>query len=133
MGEREGAPPPALAALGYDSKWWRYGFVDGRFLQAQLARLRAGDDPHGEHYRYAAFLRILEARAALDDVTLARFVELATLDRDQLLAQAALIRLAGWPGLTEGQRAWLRGHPALAAPVVRRAFDRPPRGGARGR
>lgn len=120
---RSGETPATLARLGYDSKWWKYGFLDEQQLRSQLARLDAGDDSNTEHYRYAAFLQILGTRTALDDLTLARFVELAGLDRDRVMATSVLIQLARWPGLTEEQCGWLREQPALAAPIVQRAFD----------
>jgi hypothetical protein len=120
---QSGETPASLARLGYDSKWWEYGFLDEQRLRSQIARLDAGDDPNTEHYRYAAFLQILETRTAFDDLTLARFVELAVLDRDRVMATSVLIQLARWPGLTEEQRGWLREQPALAAPIVQRAFD----------
>ena len=76
----------ALAALGYDHKWWQYGFVDELSLASQFALLRTGSDTNTEHYRYGMFLRILETHSALDTPILARFVELATLDSDQTMA-----------------------------------------------
>jgi hypothetical protein len=132
MAGREGARAAALAELGYDPKWWQYGFVDEPFLVSQLARYRSGEDPHGEHHRYAAFMRILTARAVVDDVTLSRYIELAELDRDRTMAEAALIRLIAWPGLTDEQRAGLRGQPAFAAPAVQRALSRRLSSGAGG-
>ena len=95
----------ALAELGYDIKWLLYSFVDEPFLQGQITQLRTGDDSNAEHYRYAAFLKVLAGQVALDDVSLARYVELTTLDHDQVMAKSALIRLVRWPGLTNSQRA----------------------------
>jgi hypothetical protein len=42
-----------LIALGYDTRWLAYGFVDGPFLQQQALRFISGADPHTEHYRWA--------------------------------------------------------------------------------
>jgi Arc/MetJ family transcription regulator len=123
----------ALIVLGYDAKWLEYRFIDEQFLQQQLARFRTSGDHCGEHYRYAAFLKVLADRPMLDDLALAHYVELAALDQDRVMAKSALIRLVKWSGLTESQRAWLRGHPALAAPVVQRAFDRLPSSGTSSR
>jgi len=116
----------ALSTLGYDASWWQYGFVSDATLQAQLARWRIGADTNAEHYRYAAFLSLLTGRDALDDLALTRIVELVDRDPDRTMGQAVLIQFARWPGLTAGQRSWLRDQPACAAPVVQRAFERPP-------
>jgi hypothetical protein len=114
----------ALAALGYDDRWLAYGFVDDYFLKEQLARFRTGDDPYSEHYRYAAFLRQLKGRRDFDELSLTRYMELASLDHDRAMAASALIQLARLPGLTGEQRRRLRAHPTLANPSVQRALDR---------
>jgi hypothetical protein len=114
----------ALSELGYEASWLQYGFVDGALLREQLAELRSGDDPHSEHYRWRAFLRFIEGRGSLTDEQLGQYVELATLDPDDVMASSALVSLAAWAGLSAAQRATLRTLIVPGGPAAQRAFGR---------
>ena len=92
-----------LAKLHYDPKWLEYGLIDLPFVNEQVKRYESGDDDNIEHYRYAAFRKLLEGAGSIDDLTLDRYVELAELDEDQEMAEAALGLLLRHNGLTEQQ------------------------------
>jgi len=84
-------------------KWLEYGLIDLPFVNEQVKRYESGDDDNIEHYRYAAFRKLLEGAGSIDDLTLDRYVELAELDEDQEMAEAALGLLLRHNGLTEQQ------------------------------
>lgn len=79
------------------------------------------DDENGEHCRYAA---LLESTSTLDDITIDRYVELAKLDQDQAMAEAALGKLASFQGLTEEQLGRMKTHPAFATVVLQSIVNR---------
>jgi hypothetical protein len=109
-----------LRRLGYAPKWVEYGFLSEHDLAEQWRAFDSGDEPHTEHLRYSAFLRVLE-RPVLSDAIVAQYVELAALDPDRGMAQPALVRLLEHPRLTESQFARLREHPlAPRAALVQR-------------
>lgn len=111
-----------LSKLHYDPKWLEYGFLDQPFLDEQIAQYETGNDKSAEHYRYAAFRKLLEA-SAIDDPTLDRYVELAGLDEDQAMAQAALGLLARYEGLTEHQLSRITVHRAFASAELREIIE----------
>jgi hypothetical protein len=111
-----------LTKLRYDFKWLEYGFVDQPFLDEQVQQYESGSDDNIEHYRYAAFRKLLEA-SAIDDLTLDRYVELAELDEDQTMAQAALGLLARHKGLTEHQLSRMKMHRAFAATELQEIIE----------
>jgi hypothetical protein len=106
--------------LGYHPKWLEYGYLSDSFLQNQIERLRQGEDPHLEHYRYVAFQAILDNAQTLSDVEIARYIELAQLDADRSMGQGALSLLLRWYGLTDEQFQNLVNHPALAVDWVQK-------------
>jgi hypothetical protein len=114
----------ALRTLENHPDWLTYGLIDGVFLAEQMEQFRQGDDPNTEHYRYAAFKRILQSHTSLDDTTLTRYVELTRLDPDTTMGQAAFIDLLWWKGLTEAQFTWLEERPAFPTPVTQRVLAR---------
>src|SRR2546430_10460650 len=113
-----------LSKLQYDPKWLEYGCVDQSLLTQQSTRYDTGDDRNTEHYRYAAFGRILERTSTIDDLTIDRYVELAKLDKDQVMAEAALGLLVSFPGLAEEQLVRMKAHPAFATPVLQSIINR---------
>lgn len=80
----------ALNKLHYDPRWLEYGFVDRQFLHDQLTQYETTSDKNTEHYRYAAFRRLLSVASAIDDAIFGRYIEIAELDEDPEMAQAAL-------------------------------------------
>src|SRR5262245_2034665 len=103
-----------LAVLHYDSKWLDYQFIDKQSLREQISQYETGVDENKEHYRYSSFCRLLD-RAAIDDGMIDRFVELALLDEDKTMSDAALAELVKHPGLTAKQLRYLKTHPAFAS------------------
>ncbi len=110
-----------LDALHYDSRWLKYGLIDQQSLIDQFSQYQKVDD-NREHYRYQSFCKLLD-REAIDDVTLERFVELAMVDEDKVMAETALINLIRHQGLTEGQLNTLKSHPAFASSQLRTAIE----------
>ncbi|MEO6392298.1 MAG: hypothetical protein ABIP75_10635 [Pyrinomonadaceae bacterium] len=96
--------------------------MDEVILGEQVMEFELGVDPNSEHYRHASFCRILE-RTEIDDLTMDRFVELAELDPDQVMAEATLGQLVRHCGLTTGQIDRLCGHPAFATPDLQRICE----------
>lgn len=92
-----------LAKLHYDPKWLEYGFLDWAFLESQVQQYESGEDENTEHYRYAAFRKVLEELKAVNDLWLDRYLELAELDEDQVMADGALGLLLRSPLLTDQQ------------------------------
>ena len=112
-----------LAKLRYDPKWLEYGFVSEPYLDEQLAKYERDGDEDAEHYRYDSFRRLLEAVSTLDDVTIDRYIELAALDEDQTMAQAALGLLVRHDGLTQQQLSRLRMHPIFASRELQASIE----------
>ncbi|MBC7527624.1 MAG: hypothetical protein H7308_08740 [Chthonomonadaceae bacterium] len=93
----------AMRLLHYKREWLDYGFVESEFLAEQVKGFRTGIDPHREHYRCAAFRRILLNRVSLTQEELEHYIELCRLDEDTTMAGAMLCDLLGWSGLTPDQ------------------------------
>ncbi len=113
-----------LALLHYDPKWLEYGFLDVDLLRKQTEVFHTEEAPRCEHYRYAAFRRVLTSRNSLDEELLARYIELAQRDEDAGMAQAALVDLIMWKGLREAQWEELSRRPEFAAPYFQKLFQR---------
>lgn len=94
---------PSLKLLGYDRRWLTYGFLSLEELARQHETFESSDDQNTEHYRYAAFRRILDTSLSLANGELAQYIELAELDPDRTMAEAALANLLTWPGLSQEQ------------------------------
>ena len=88
--------------LGYPRAWLDFGLLEAPLLADQLARFRAGEACSLEHYRFAAFQRILRRRT-LSDELVEQFVRLAELDPDRHVATSALCGLLDHPALTCAQ------------------------------
>jgi hypothetical protein len=113
-----------LARFGYSTLWLDYGLIDRAFLHAQVDQQRATGDPHGEHYRYAAFVRWLRHRQSATDDELLRFTELAQADPDPAMGRSALIELVQTAWLTAAQRALVSERLAGADPVIQNIIRR---------
>ena len=120
MGAAERQIQAALATLGYSPKWLEYGFLNENALMEQIACYQRGEDRNTEHYRYAAFCRVLAERPALDDASVDRYIELAEEDEDPGMARAALVDLLIWPGLTGEQFDRLSRDPRCAEPIFQK-------------
>lgn len=103
-----------LRTLGYHSKWLEYGFIDAAFLRQQFQFYEISSDKSPEHYRYAAFNVALDRHQPFDDASLAQYVELAELDPDKVMANAALADLLQWPGVSPSQFLRLMSQPVFA-------------------
>ncbi len=99
--------------LEYPSVWVELGLLDEEFLGEQLNRYRAGEDRNTEHYRYAAFLRLLETEP-FGDAFVDRFVRLVVADPDPVMGEAAIIQLLRRHPFSDVQFAALRARPELS-------------------
>src|SRR5262245_34791508 len=111
----------ALATLGYDPAWLEWSFLDATFLQEQITAYQTGQDAHTEHYRYAAFRRVLSSRSALTEEEIERYLALAQMDADSKgMARSALVDLFTWLGLSAEQFESLSRRPVFAAPLFQK-------------
>lgn len=92
-----------LATLGYTSRWLEYGLLTEALLAAQLSTFHSHEDPHTEHYRYAAFRNYLSEKYTLTDEELDRYMEIAMADKDRTMAGAAMVDLFTKTDLTQAQ------------------------------
>jgi hypothetical protein len=111
--------------LGYPRAWIDFGLLERPLLAHQLDRFRSGEDRNLEHFRYAAFQRLLRRRHWTDEIV-DQYVHLVELDPDRVMARSALCALFDHPALTDEQLARLEGI-AATDPIVlykrwRRAF-----------
>ena len=88
--------------LGYPKAWLDFGLLEAPLLADQLARFHAGEDRNLEHYRFAAFQRLLRRRVLTDEL-IDQYVRLAELDPDRTMATSALCGLLDHPALTDAQ------------------------------
>ena len=90
------------SVLGYPKAWLEFGLLEAPLLHDQLARFAAGEDDNLEHYRFAAFQRLLRRRVLVDELV-DRYVRLCELDPDRQMATSALCGLLDHPALTDEQ------------------------------
>ncbi len=81
-------------------------------------------DADDEHARYAAFKAILSDNATLDDDTIDRYIMSAAADEDHIMAQAALIDLLAWSGLTDRQFVLVCARMPFDSPTLQRIKTR---------
>ena len=109
-----------LAMLGYSASWLDWGLLSETTLREQVARYESDQDKHLEHYRCAAFRKILSSRSALTEEEIKRYIALAREDADSAMAQAALVDLLVWSHLTPEQFYRLTQHPDFALPLFQK-------------
>lgn len=115
---------PMLAKLGYSRAWIEYGVLDQGFLEEQSKQYDISADKNSEHYRFAAFRAFLMTKVALSDALIDRYIRLAQLDEDQVMAQAALLVLVEWPALSDSQLDLLSKHSAFTSPISQHHIER---------
>lgn len=120
----EDATVAGMIKLNFNPKWLEYGAMSKQFLSDLVARYEQSKDKNTEHYRYAAFRQLLTPERVLDDEMVDRYIELAELDEDQNMAQAALGELIRWEGLTDAQLERLSTHRAFAAETLQKIIKR---------
>ena len=107
----------AIDELHFHPRWFETGFLPDAFFARQLAHFRSGDDSGWqclEHHRYAAFKTVLASHDDFNQEQLEQYIALCLLDEDQSMADAALIDLLRWRGLTSEQYAYLAQHEAFS-------------------
>jgi hypothetical protein len=114
----------AMEKLHYSRQWLGYGFLDDQMLNDQLREFETDTDGSPEHYRFNAFERVLSENTQLDNSIIDHFVELAELDEDQTMAQAALGLLARQKSLTKQQLSRLKDHPAFRSEPLQKIISR---------
>jgi hypothetical protein len=108
--------------LGYPREWIELGLLERPLLADQLQRFHAGEDPNTEHYRYAAFQRLLRRRQWTDEL-IDQYVRLVELDPDRTMATSALCALFDHPALTNEQLLRLE-RAAVGCPVREKRYRR---------
>ncbi|MGZ3428334.1 MAG: hypothetical protein ACXVCV_16895, partial [Polyangia bacterium] len=88
--------------LGYPRAWIDFGLLERPLLAHQLDCYRSGQDRNLEHFRYAAFQRLLRRRSWTDEV-IDQYVRLVELDPDRVMGRSALCALFDHPALTAAQ------------------------------
>ncbi|MBW4507107.1 MAG: hypothetical protein KME64_11410 [Scytonematopsis contorta HA4267-MV1] len=119
MIEKE-ATKQALIALEYHIKWLEYNLIDEVFLLSQYQYFIDSEDKCTEHYRYAAFQKILKDNQSLDDKAINRYIQLAELDNDKYMANSALMNLFMWECLNDAQYTALVNHSAFSHKVFQK-------------
>jgi hypothetical protein len=103
----------ALTILRYSPQWLEFGLIDQSFFVKQFDEYQNAEDKNTEHYRYAAFQKILRTQTSLTDRSLNNYIKLALMDENQAMAKAALVDLIKWSELSDRQLEQLRHHPAI--------------------
>lgn len=113
-----------MKTLNYANQWLDFGWLDEAFLADQQAQFDEGTDPYTEHYRYAAFRRVLHTNTALNDDAIGSYVDLAQRDPDVTMGESAFIQLLWWRGLSMQQFERLALAPAFPTRAVSSVLER---------
>jgi hypothetical protein len=113
-----------LSTLLFHPKWIEHGLLPDDFLQSQFLLYQTSDDKNTEHYRFRAFGYVLANTETLDDQALDHYIELATLDDDKTMGEAALGLLVRWSRLTDSQLDRLKTHPVYSKPFLQKLIKR---------
>ncbi len=100
-----------LAELQIHQKWLESGFITKEWLKATYERFCNSDDKNTEHYRYAAFLQVLSSKPLISDEEIEKYIELAEIDVDKRMAEAALGALIR-VGMKQDKLDWFSNHAA---------------------
>jgi hypothetical protein len=117
----------AIDDLHFHPKWFKYGLLPMDFFKRQLQIHRTDPDvfwQSSEHHRYGAFQTVLSSYESFTDEQIEHYIELCQLDEDPAMAQAALMNLLEWQGLTDEQYERLTRHPAYSTPVAQKIIWR---------
>ena len=71
----------------------KFGFLTEEELDEQIRIFETSDDKSTEHYRYASFKKYLDSHRKLDDEGISKYLHLAEIDEDKMMAGAAVIDL----------------------------------------
>jgi Ca2+-binding EF-hand superfamily protein len=94
---------PKLLILGYSKLWLEFGFLTEQELENQLEIFETSDDKNTEHYRYGAFRSFLSSRKTLTDDEIEKYINLAKIDEDKMMASSALVDVLKAKILTDFQ------------------------------
>lgn len=98
-----------LSKLEYTEKWVEYGFLTEEVLNLQIKEFEMGEDKNPEHFRYASFLNWLSPKKSISDEEIDQFLELATIDSNELMAGSAVRTLFVSSIISEEQFEMLKG------------------------
>jgi hypothetical protein len=111
--------------VGYPTQWLTSGWLDTALLREQAEHRRGPDgDESTEHYRFAAFLRVLETDGPVDDRWIDCYVELCLLDPDPGMGHSALHELVRRGPLSDAQLVAVLARPECAAPSIQKLGHR---------
>lgn len=92
-----------LLVLNYSDLWLKFGFLTEEELDEQIKIFEISDDKSTEHYRYASFKKCLNSRNELTDDEINKYLRLAEIDEDPMMAGAAVADLFYSLNLTDEQ------------------------------
>lgn len=92
-----------LSVLSYSDLWLKFGFLTEEVLNEQIKIFETSDDKSTEHYRYASFKKYLNSRDEFTVDEINKYLHLAKIDEDQMMAGAAVIDLFYALNLTDDQ------------------------------
>ncbi|HEX9961087.1 MAG TPA: hypothetical protein VGB00_09155 [Pyrinomonadaceae bacterium] len=95
--------PDKPAVLNYSDLWLKFGFLTAEELDEQIKIFETSDDKSTERYRYASFRKYLNSRGELTDDEINKYLHLAEIDEDEMMACAAVVDLLCHRNLTDFQ------------------------------
>ncbi len=92
-----------LSVLNYSELWLKFGFLTEEELEEQIKIFETGEDTSTEHYRYRTFQKYLKLRKELTDDEIDKYLHLAKIDEDRIMASSAVVDLFHSLNLTDNQ------------------------------
>lgn len=89
--------------LGYTNLWLEFGLLTEQELVEQFAIFEKSDDKNTEHYRYGTFRKYLTTRKVLTDKELDNYLKVASSEKDEPMASAAIVDILREIELTDLQ------------------------------
>ena len=92
-----------LSVLKYSDSWLKFGFLTEEELDEQIKIFEISDDRSTEHYRYQSFNKYLNSRDELTDDEINKYLHLAEIDEDEMMAGSAVRDLLRLRNLSDFQ------------------------------
>jgi hypothetical protein len=89
-------------ALNYSDLWFKFGFLTEEDLHEQI-KIFETSDRDAEHFRYQSFQRFLFSRKEFTDDEIDKYLQLAKIDEDEIMAGAAIVNLLSHRELSDYQ------------------------------
>lgn len=89
--------------LNYSDLWFKFGFLTEKELDEQIKIFEKGEDTSTEHYRYKSFRKFLSSRKKFTEDEIDKYLQLAKIDEDEIMAGAAIVGLLSHRELSDHQ------------------------------